>query len=232
MTKMKLELYCLFISFFICSTLFCQSKKIGYVISSGISKNKLSNMQNADTDWAISGSAGFFFLKKFDKNSSLKFSLLVIVINAITRNWLTGSNNPSVPKNSFQVDHNSWDKYHLTYVGISILYGFSLNKISAEIGIQPMVFIVGNYREKREFFPIGTLPKIDRNYDLNEYKRFDVGPKISLTYDINNRITGFIDYFRGMRKVFIDRYHIWHSNRQLTLGLQYSLTQKKKFSEQ
>ncbi len=229
---MKLELYCLFFSLSVCSTVFCQSKKIGYVINAGISKHKLSNMQNADTDWAISGNAGFFFLKQIDKRSSVKFSLLVVHIKSISKTWLFGSNNPGVPKNSFQFDHNSYYKYNLTYFGFPLMYGLKAKKILVEMGVQPMIFTVGNYREKREFFPTGMFSKVDRNYDLDYYKRFDIGPKFSLSYDINSRITGCIDYYHGSRGVFLGSYHKWHYNRQATLGLQYSLTQKKKTSEQ
>lgn len=215
-----------------CCGLLAQNNRVGLTLNSGISKMKLINNSIFDSKWLYSSNIGMFYYRNFSQHSSIGLELL---LTRIAGKWtdsgqyLVGefAEKPAPPAEYY---HET--KIHSTYAALPVFYKISFRKIAAKIGIQAMALSL-QYSEYsgREITFGQTRVVYDEENGMRQIQ-FELGPKYGVEYAFNQNLAIRCEYYHGISFPELDYFSKNSSNRQLTLGLQYSLTTINRICEQ
>lgn len=213
-------------------SIYAQENQFGVVVNSGFSQMKTHKSDFFDSKWMFSGNIGLSYYRKFNLHFSLGFEVLFAKIdgkNVYDKGpFLLDDDLGPPPTGKYYFEKRS----HAQYTAIPVFYKYSLGKLAAKIGVQTM--FLNLFFQKSTYMKDEYGIKSTETWVNNETTKFqlDLGPKIGIEYSITHQLALRCEYYQGL--VFPDYDYLPNSisNRQLTLGLQYSLTQKKKFSEQ
>lgn len=181
---------------------------------------------NTKVKFTISGNAGLFANYKLGAKSSIGAELL----------WLQMEGKHINPDHIFSildeqglfVDASITTKitYHLSYLAMPLHYRFAIGKLGIKAGVQPMIYLFGssNYEMNGEMNgqPFNSKDKItDVPFD-----RVDIGPKIGIDYQFNNKFSVRADYYHGLIDITDSGDEYYKRNQQVNIGLSYAFLAK------
>jgi hypothetical protein len=200
-----------------------QNLIIGGTGNIGLSKvtSNLPKSGNYKVKFTLSGNLGMFLEKKIGQNSSLGIEALWVQIEGkeITDNKeLTSFNGQELEVIGVISDKST---LHSSYVGIPVYYRFEFGKIGVKGGFQSMIFLFAssNYEANGE---IGGEP-YEAESEIKDIKfdRIDIGPKVGVDYQLNEKLRLRIDYYHGLTDITSDEFPWQRRNRQFNLGVNY-----------
>jgi hypothetical protein len=213
---------------FALNSIFAQNIIVGVSVSPGISKiNTAEELDfNLKEKLAFSGNAGIFLEKNIAPKSSLGVELLFVQIQGKMtikeRDLLYENGGTAI------VAGTASDVFrtHLSYTAIPLYYKYKIGKVGLKAGLQPMIFQYGSASRKTT----GTL--LDEPYedkitakDISK-KKFDIGSKVGLDYELNNKFRLRADYYQGFTNVSSNSDFYNNKIIQISIGLQYIFARK------
>jgi len=230
MKKIFLATAGIFLLILSCLELKAQKFNAGYIISGG--KSQVRDKEQGNYAGRYSGYGGLYLDLIIKKHVIIEIQLLLLSINGYERihneNWTTG--NSSHPPSLVGISDIKFEK-HLQYVGLPIFMKLKGEKFSSKIGIQSL-FLRNSTRDFYQNYVdfnnrVSTYKEINRPFDVSI---LDIGPKVGVGFRFLKKAFLNFEFYHGLIGVFNNNGK--YRNIQSTLGLQYSLTQKKKTSEQ
>lgn len=206
-------------------SLIAQNRHFGVALNPSISKMKFINGSSLEQKWVYSSNIGIFYYRELGHHSSIGFEVLFLRMEG----KLT-SDEPLFP---FQIDYDFYPppgkyyselKVHSNYAAVPIFYKCKWGHLAAKIGVQTMALCL-SYREgftKKEVNDVKSLAAYENN-DMTRF-RMDLGPKIGIEYSLGSNLALRCEYYQGLAFQNSVYFESNISNRQATLGLQYSLT--------
>ncbi|MBA3901402.1 MAG: PorT family protein [Bacteroidetes bacterium] len=170
--------------------------------------------------FAPSGHAGLYYSKKIKEKTSFGAELLFVQIE--------GKEHIEFPTTDNQGNFTGVlviNKYykHLSYLALPVYYGININKISVNAGLQFMLLLTSNGREKGETNYNGEVKRWDNNYGKLNIDHYDFGPRAGIIYKMTERLDIDANYYHGINNIInntLQSYYRWR-NQQLTIGMRY-----------
>jgi hypothetical protein len=188
-----------------------------------------SGSSNTSTKYYFrtSWQAGLFYRFHFTNKSTLGATFLFNQIKGKARDETPATDNFGNPTGEYIVS-DRWQQ--LSYLSIPLFFGITLHKFNVNIGLQTS-FIIETKGETNTKAPDGNggFLYFQSKSEQLPVKDFDIGPGISLSYQLLNRVSIQASYYYGLRNI-----HKYNGSdkkwqiQQLTFGLQYHLILPKK----
>ncbi len=176
--------------------------------------------------FAISGNAGVFANYKLGAKSSIGAELLWLQMEGKHINpdhILSMMNEQGLFVNATV---SSKVTFHLSYLAIPLHYRLAIGKLGIKAGVQPMIYLFGssNYEVNGEMDgqPLNAKDKIT---DI-PFDRVDIGPKIGIDYQFNNKFSLRADYYHGLLDITDSGDDYYKRNQQVNIGLSYAFLAK------
>ncbi len=158
---------------------------------------------------------------KFKQVSSFGFELAFVQVNA---NESTDGIRISRFQDSVFIDRGVIsDKSSLrtAYFGVPFYYRLKFEKIGFRLGVQPMFLLFA----QDKYHADGVLDSLpyneDQTWEKVELKRFNLGMKLGIDYELTEQLRLRADYYHGLTVLTVEE--PWDGLiRNLTIGLQYN----------
>ncbi|MDQ3192179.1 MAG: PorT family protein [Bacteroidota bacterium] len=169
---------------------------------------------------APSFQTGIFYSQKIKEKTSFGAELLFVQIE--------DKMHVESPMTDNQGNYNGeyiTNKYykHLSYISLPVYYGININKISVNAGMQFMLLLTSNGRQKGEMKYNGEVLSWDNNMGKLNIDRYDFGPRVGITYKITEKFDIEANYYQGINNIInnsLQSSFRW-KNQQLTIGIRY-----------
>lgn len=234
---MKLVFYLVGLSTIWTNQIKSQNFDFGISFNPGLSKFSTYGEKNiygkpyVETNWTASGNGGFYMDMPLSRMSIVGVELLLVLIENKDLSYFDSKfDNPNIPGGFDVVTTKRTIHTHLTYAALPIHYKLRLNMFFVKVGIQTLLLSQSSCDISDTFTLFGETKTNRNHHDISNAKKIDYGPNIGFEIQISQRIILGLEYYLGLKNTNVE--FVNRSNRQATLGLQYSLTQKKKISEQ
>ncbi|HET6245075.1 MAG: PorT family protein [Bacteroidetes bacterium] len=170
--------------------------------------------------FAPSGQAGLYYSKKIKEKTSFGAELLFVQIEDKMHVETPMPDNQGNYTGEFIT--NKYYK-HLSYMALPVYYGININKISVNAGLQFLLLITSNGRQKGEMNYNGEVISWDNNHGKLNIDRYDFGPRAGIIYKITEKFDIEANYYQGINNIInnsLQSYFRWR-NQQLTIGMRY-----------
>ena len=198
----------------ICNLANSQDLNFGLTFNVGLSKipTILSSFEGFNTEYTLSGNAGFYLEKNITKKSSLGIELLWV--QAEGKETSTGelfAPNMSLGRITDE------DRTHISYIGLPIYYRLQFGKLGLKLGAQPMAFLFAS-SDYHSFGELNGEPFSNSSKTKGiKLDSFNVGPKVGIDFAISDALRVRADYYHGLSDIDI---------KQITLGINFRLSSK------
>jgi hypothetical protein len=171
--------------------------------------------------FALSGNFGVFLEKRISQKSSLGMEALWVQMEgkevSKDRTLMAFDGQQLVTVGVISDE----SRLHISYLGLPFYYRIELGKVSIKAGVQSLLFLFANasYEGRGELYgePFSTESKT-KDIDL---KSIDIGPKVGLDYQLNNRFRLRADYYYGLTDITSSEFSFQRKNQQLCVGGNY-----------
>ena len=198
-----------------------QNFVIGGTGNIGLSKVTSNISISRDHKFTLSGNLGIFLEKEINKKSSLGIEVLWVQIEGkeiSDDKALTEFNGQKIEVIGVISDK---DRLHSSYLGIPIYYRLEFGKFGIKGGFQSMIFFFAssNYEANGEIY--GNLYNEESETKDIKFDRLDIGPKLGIDYQLNEKFRIRADYYHGLSDITSDEFPWQRRNRQFNLGINY-----------
>lgn len=170
---------------------------------------------------ALSGNFGVFLEKRISQKSSLGMEALWVQMEGkevSTNRTLMAFDGQQLVNVGFISDASG---LHISYVGLPFYYRIEFGKVGLKAGVQPMIFLFASdsYKGSGELYnePFSTESRT-KDIDL---QRIDIGPKVGLDYQLNNKFRLRTDFYYGLTDITSGESFFQRKNRQVCVGGNY-----------
>lgn len=195
----------------------------GIVGNVGFSKvtSDLPISGNYKVKFTLSGNLGVFLEKRISEKSSLGMEVLWVQMEGkeVTKDkGLIGIEGEQIVTVGVISDKAN---LHSSYLGLPFYYRLKLGRLGVKAGVQPMIFLFAssNYEASGEVFNEPYFTE-SRTKDIS-FKSIDIGPKVGLDYQVNNKFRLRVDYYHGLTDITMDSFPWQRKNRQFCIGGNY-----------
>ncbi len=225
----------IFVSTFLltCTFGFAQSSGFGLSFSSGVS-GFFSKNDGFGANWKLSGNAGFYLRKQVGGKSAIGIELLYAAIES--KNTFTTEQYLIDPMNSNRI-HVGYDqdivKTSLGYLAIPVKYIRNFKKAKIGIGVQTMFLLHSKYElASNSISKFSVIQTEKGTHEFNRANKIDFGPTIGLEFRLTKHLGIGFQIYRSIRIISEENAYFDRRIKQATIGVNYSLNQKKNKSEQ
>lgn len=168
---------------------------------------------------AFSNNFGMYYLVQISEKSLIGFEFLINTTR--DRRRVTYDESYS---NGNNISHTNYlEKKNITYFRVPLYYGYKIQKISINAGINAMFALRSKGRAKGESISNGEISVIDRKEKKLKIYGYDFGPSIGLTYYFSEEFNFELIYYSGLKNLpLLISVEKW-KNRQLLFGISYNL---------
>lgn len=196
---------------------------IGATANAGMSKvtSNLPHSGDFKAKYTPSGNLGVFLEKRIGKKSALGIEALWVQIegNEGVKNLiLTGYDNQGLQELGVI---STKSRLHTSYAGVPIYYRLAFGKFGIKAGAQPMLFLFASSSYKAKGLVSGKPYKAANKTKDLKFDRVDIGPKLGIDYQLNNKLRLRADFYYGLIDITPDEFPWQRRYRQFTTGVQY-----------
>ena len=200
-----------------------QNAQYGISLSPGLSQQFFSSsftFQTMSSPFVLSGNGGLFYEQKFGNRSRVGLELLWVQLTGRMESkfTLTDINGQSLGGES--VFRN--DTY-ISYIGLPIYYQFNLGKWGIKAGIQSLFFLFASGKAISDFPEGFQVEDSEVKLDDLAFNFMDYGPRLGVNYQINPRWRIRSNFYLGMSNIFPRPVVSTLKNRQLDIGVDFSI---------
>lgn len=174
---------------------------------------------------ALSGNGGVFYNLHFGHNFVFGSELLFIQIEGQDRLEY------EIHYSKDDIGHATSDLYeHISYLGLPIYCGFTIKNMTINAGFQLSYALARRGREALNINVNGAIYSDENRIDNLPIDKFDFGPRIGLTYNLNNKFSIEGVYYYGINNILENQddsiFPLSHKIQQATIGLRYKIFKK------
>ena len=224
MKKISLIVFASFVSFHA----ICQHN-IGLKADGGLSRisnNYTIAYDDLSVRFAPSGNFGLFYMYKFGDKSSIGTE---IILRQIQGREIWEGNTYSVNSNDIIGYHRSVVKKNVSYLSTQANYYVHFNKLAFNLGFQVSYAFDNSSRNKgyATYYSTNYTSYHNNKSSMIHILKFDLGPIIGATYNLNERISIEGKYYLGLRNIHqsspYDQFDYVYKVHQISLGIRYKI---------
>jgi len=201
-----------------------QNLIIGGTANIGLSKvtSNLPISGDYKVQFTFSGNLGMFLEKKIGQKSSLGIEALWVQMEGKT---VTDDKALTAISEDFELEVigviSDESRLHSSYIGLPIYYRLQVGLLGIKAGVQPMIFLFASSKYKANGEISGEAYDAESKIDDIQFDRIDIGPKIGIDYQLNDKLRIRADYYHGLTDITSDEFPWQRKNRQINLGVNY-----------
>lgn len=198
-------------------------QNLGLKINAGLSKisNNLNSPQSKIViQFVPSGYVGLFYDLQLGDRSRLGAELLFIQIEGKERHETDLTDQSGNPTGEL-LTSEVWK--HISYIGMPIWYGFKVNKLTINIGLQVSTVLTSRGREKGRVLYNGDVIVWDKSGEIN-IDSYDFGPRAGLIFSLTDKFAIEGTYYYGINNILgnsLATDWTWRIH-QTTIGIKYN----------
>lgn len=163
-----------------------------------ISNDASSENLKLTIQFAPSIQAGLFYALRLGKHSALGADLVI--------NQIGGKEQLEVnfidPSGNYIGNGTSQLTKQITYLSLPVYYGFRMNRLTFNLGIQGSLALLSIGKNKGKNLINGIESSFENQYSSINIDRFDFGPRAGILYQLTDKLQLEGMYYYGLNNIF------------------------------
>lgn len=196
-----------------------------YGVKGGLGVSKITNeieelSINPKTYFVVSGQIGVYSLIQSTSNLYFGAELLINQIEGKERSLMKFYDNNDIYTGFSKMEYQT----HLTYLSLPVYVGINLSKFTLNAGFQLGLSVLSSEQVKGIINLEGIEMTFDEtNHHLN-FDKYDFGPRVGITFSIDERLSLEGTYYRGINNLVKDNPESFSTAvQQAIVGVRYQL---------